>query len=173
VPTLQPKPSRLAKNIAKSVAENLAENDDGLKLSNQLCFATYAAAHAFNRVYKPLLDRLELTYPQFLVLLVLWEQDNLTVSEIGRHLFLDSGTLTPLLKRLEAAGLLRRARDAADERQVRIGLTPKGRDLRARAADARQEVACATGLPAVELDALREQVNRLREALHAHADRSR
>src|SRR5919107_6422216 len=100
------------------------------KLSDELCFATYAAAQAFNRVYKPLLDPLGLTYPQYLVLLVLWEGDNIPVKEIGQRLFLDSGTLTPLLKRLQAAGIVERTRDAEDERQVRITLTQKGRDLR-------------------------------------------
>jgi MarR family transcriptional regulator, organic hydroperoxide resistance regulator len=157
----------------QSKAVRPGQNEEGLRLSNQLCFATYSAAHAFNKVYKPLLDRLGLTYPQFLVLLVLWEQDRLTVTEIGRHLFLDSGTLTPLLKRLETAGLLRRTRDPVDERQVRVSLTAKARDLKARAADARHEVACATGLPPAEIDALKEQIERLREALHAHADQVR
>src|ERR1700747_3065925 len=95
-----------------------------LMLSNQLCFAVYSTAHAFNRVYKPLLDSLGLTYPQYLVMLTLWERDRVTVTAIGEQLFLDSGTLTPLLKRLEAAGLLRRSRDRADERQVLVTLTP-------------------------------------------------
>jgi MarR family transcriptional regulator, organic hydroperoxide resistance regulator len=157
----------------QSKAVRPGQNEEGLRLSNQLCFATYSAAHAFNKVYKPLLDRLGLTYPQFLVLLVLWEQDRLRVTEIGRHLFLDSGTLTPLLKRLETAGLLRRTRDPVDERQVRVSLTAKARDLKARAADARHEVACATGLPPAEIDALKEQIERLREALHAHAEQAR
>jgi len=120
-------------------------------------------------VYKPLLDPLGLTYPQFLVLLVLWEQDNITVKDIGQRLFLDSGTLTPLLKRLQAAEILQRARDAADERQVRVRLTAKGRALKAQAVEARLQVACATGLPPAELDALRQQINRLRQALQAHA----
>jgi len=159
--------------VSRPKRSQSARDDDRLKLSNQLCFATYSAAHAFNKVYKPLLDRLGLTYPQFLVLLVLWEQDNLTVSEIGRHLFLDSGTLTPLLKRLQAAGLLQRTRDASDERQVRVSLTPKARDLKARAADAHREVACATGLLPAELEALKEQIDRLREALHGHSDQLR
>jgi MarR family transcriptional regulator, organic hydroperoxide resistance regulator len=146
-----------------------ATDEDGLKLSSQLCFAAYSTAHAFSRVYKPLLDPLGLTYPQFLVLLVLWEQDNITVKDIGQRLFLDSGTLTPLLKRLQAAEILQRTRDAADERQVRVRLTAKGRALQPRAAEARLEVACATGLPPAELDALRQQINRLRQALQAHA----
>jgi DNA-binding MarR family transcriptional regulator len=83
-----------------------------LQLDNQLCFAVYSTGHAFNRVYKPLLDRLKLTYPQYLAMLVLWEQDNVPVKDIGERLFLDSGTLTPLLKRLEAAGLIKRTRSA-------------------------------------------------------------
>ena len=87
-------------------------NDDMLQLSQQLCFALYATTHAFNRAYRPLLAPLDLTYPQYLVMLVLWEADDLTVKEIGARLQLDSGTLTPLLKRLEAAGLVQRERDA-------------------------------------------------------------
>ena len=97
-----------------------------LLLGNQLCFAVYSTAHAFNRVYKPLLDRLGLTYPQYLVMLVLWERDDIPVKEIGDKLLLDSGTLTPLLKRLEAAGLIKRIRSRQDERQVLISLTPRG-----------------------------------------------
>src|SRR5215469_7056608 len=93
---------------------------DQLRLDNQLCFAIYSAAHAFNRVYKPLLDRLGLTYPQYLAMLVLWERDGVPVKEIGERLFLDSGTLTPLLKRLEAGQLIKRTRSKADERQVLI-----------------------------------------------------
>src|ERR1700742_4704581 len=100
--------------------------DASLLLSNQICFAVYSTAHAFNRVYKPLLDRLKLTYPQYLVMLVLWERDGLSVKEIGERLFLDSGTLTPLLKRMEAAELLKRSRSTEDERQVLIALTQKG-----------------------------------------------
>src|SRR5213595_3505029 len=97
-----------------------------LRLDNQLCFAVYSTAHAFNRVYKPLLDSLGLTYPQYLVMLVLWERDGVPVKEIGDRLFLDSGTLTPLLKRLEAAGLIKRRRSKQDERQVLTALTAEG-----------------------------------------------
>src|SRR5690349_24306244 len=104
-----------------------------LLLGNQLCFAVYSTAHAFNRFYKPMLDRLGLTYPQYLVMLVLWEQDGLSVKEIGERLFLDSGTLTPLLKRMEAAHLLKRARSAEDERQVLVSLTAQGAGLRDKA----------------------------------------
>ncbi|MFN3628424.1 MAG: MarR family winged helix-turn-helix transcriptional regulator, partial [Parvibaculum sp.] len=106
---------------------------DPLHLSQQLCFAVYSTAHAFNHFYKRLLAPLDITYPQYLVMLVLWEGDQLTVKEIGARLQLDSGTLTPLLKRLEGAGLVTRTRDQRDERQVRIGLTATGRALRERA----------------------------------------
>ena len=104
-----------------------------LRLDNQICFAVYSAAHAFNRVYKPLLDRLGLTYPQYLVMLVLWESDGVPVKDIGERLYLDSGTLTPLLKRLEQAGFLRRARSKDDERVVLISLTAQGHALKDKA----------------------------------------
>lgn len=116
------------------------------RLDNQLCFAVYAAAHAFGRAYRNLLGRYELTYPQYLVLLVLWEQDGLSVKEIGNRLFLDSGTLTPLLKRLEASGRVRRARDRVDERQVSIFLTPDGEALRDRLACIPDDAGGLTGL---------------------------
>src|ERR1700751_5827437 len=104
-----------------------------LRLDNQICFAIYSTAHAFNRVYKPLLDRLGLTYPQYLVMLVLWEKDGVSVKDIGERLFLDSGTLTPLLKRLEAAQLIKRTRSKEDERQVLIALTAQGKALKEKA----------------------------------------
>ncbi|WP_298213949.1 MarR family transcriptional regulator [Acidovorax sp.] len=104
-----------------------------LWLDNQVCFALYSASLAMTKLYKPLLDAVGLTYPQYIVMLVLWEQDGLTVSELGERLFLDSGTLTPLLKRLEASGLITRLRDAQDERRVRISLTAPGRALRDQA----------------------------------------
>ncbi|MGT2480129.1 MarR family winged helix-turn-helix transcriptional regulator [Methylobacterium oryzae CBMB20] len=116
------------------------------RLDNQLCFAVYAAAHAFGRAYRNLLGRHELTYPQYLVLLVLWEQDGLSVKEIGNRLFLDSGTLTPLLKRLEASGRVRRARDRVDERQVSIFLTADGESLRDELACLPDEAGGLTGL---------------------------
>ncbi|WP_082524054.1 MarR family winged helix-turn-helix transcriptional regulator [Methylobacterium sp. Leaf399] len=105
---------------------------DAQRLDAQLCFAVYSAAHAFGRAYRALLTRHDLTYPQYLVLMVLWESEGLTVKEIGNRLFLDSGTLTPLLKRMEASGHVRRARDRTDERQVSIFLTAKGRELEGR-----------------------------------------
>jgi MarR family transcriptional regulator, organic hydroperoxide resistance regulator len=102
---------------------------DTLKLDNALCFAIYSANHAITRAYKPLLDPFGLTYPQYLVMIVLWDKDGQTVGNIGDRLFLESSTLTPLLKRLEGAGYVRRERDPRDERQVRISLTGKGKAL--------------------------------------------
>jgi DNA-binding MarR family transcriptional regulator len=141
-------------------------DDEVLRLDRQLCFATYSLAQAFTRVYKPQLDRLGLTYPQYLVMLVLWEEDDQTVKQIGDRLHLDSGTLTPLLKRLEASGAVRRARDPHDERHVRITLTDKGRDMKAKAAEARREVGCATGLSQAGIQALRDELMMLRESLN-------
>ncbi len=111
-------------------------------LSDHLCFAIHAASRAFTAAYKPLLEPLGLTYPQYLVLVVLWEEDGLNVREIGERLQLDSGTLTPLLKRMETMGLVQRRRDTADERQVRIALTPRGRALQAEAAPIRARMLC-------------------------------
>src|SRR5580700_5052823 len=110
-----------------------AAADQALRLDNQICFAVYSTAHAFNRVYKPLLDRLGLTYPQYLVMLALWERDGVPVKDIGERLFLDSGTLTPLLKRLEAAHLIKRTRSREDERQVLVALTSQGQALKEKA----------------------------------------
>jgi len=140
--------------------------DERSRLDEMLCFTVYSTAHAFNRVYKPLLDALGLTYPQYLVMLILWEQDEMTVKEIGEQLHLDSGTLTPLLKRLEAAGIVRRARDAADERQVRISLTPKGQEMRNKANTVAPTVIGACEQSKNELKGLNEQLIQLRDALH-------
>src|SRR3569833_4165753 len=104
-------------------------------VSDLLCFAIYSTGHAFNRVYKPLLDELDLTYPQYLVMVALWAENGQTVGQIGDKLFLESSTLTPLLKRLEALGFLTRKRDPEDERQVRLRLTDKGAGLRKKARD--------------------------------------
>src|SRR5437016_11094549 len=123
--------------------------DLALRLDNQICFAVYSTAHAFNRFYKPLLDRLGLTYPQYLVMMVLWERDGVPVKDIGEKLFLDSGTLTPLLKRMEAADLIKRTRNTEDERQVLIALTPQGHALREKARAVPQAIlarpACSVG----------------------------
>jgi MarR family transcriptional regulator, organic hydroperoxide resistance regulator len=138
-----------------------------LMLGNQLCFAIYSTAHAFNRVYKPLLDRLGLTYPQYLVMLVLWERDGLPVRDIGERLLLDSGTLTPLLKRLEAAELVKRARSTEDERQVLITLTSRGQALREKARAVPQAILAASACSVGELAAMKNQIIGLRDRLNA------
>lgn len=141
--------------------------DTPLLLGNQVCFAVYSTAHAFNRFYKPMLDRLGLTYPQYLVMLVLWEQDGLPVKEIGERLFLDSGTLTPLLKRLQAAGLVKRTRSTADERQVIVALTAQGEALKEKARSLPLSILDASQCSVAELSALKKQVESLRDRLNA------
>ena len=138
-----------------------------LMLGDQLCFAVYSTAHAFNRFYKPLLERLGLTYPQYLVMLVLWERDGLMVSELGERLCLDSGTLTPLLKRLEASGLVARIRDVADERRVHVSLTAAGRRLKTRAASVPACLMAATQCSVEELVELTRQLQSLRDRVKA------
>jgi MarR family transcriptional regulator, organic hydroperoxide resistance regulator len=149
------------KNTSKNASDAL------LQLGNQVCFAIYSTAHAFNRVYKPLLDRLGLTYPQYLVMLVLWEQDGVTVKEIGDRLFLDSGTLTPLLKRLEAAHLVKRTRSTEDERQVLISLTPQGVVLKEKARAVPQAILVASACSVGEISAIRSDLVALRDRLNA------
>lgn len=136
-----------------------------LLLDNQLCFALYSASLAMTKLYKPLLDTLGLTYPQYLVMLALWERDGLTVSELGERLFLDSGTLTPLLKRLEAAGLLVRLRDVQDERRVRITLTGQGRALRDGAQPIPHCVLARAQCTPADIGALTAQLHALRDRL--------
>lgn len=136
-----------------------------LRLDHQLCFALYSSSLAMTRLYKPLLEPLGLTYPQYLVLLALWERDGLAVNELGERLFLDSGTLTPLLKRMEAAGWLQRSRDAADERRVIVTLTPEGRALRRRAQAVPKALAEIAGCTADELISLTERLQQLRTQL--------
>ena len=142
-----------------------------LKLGEFLCFSIYSASHAFNRVYQPLLRELELTYPQFIAMVLLWGQDGQTVGELGERLFLQSNTLTPMLKRLEALGYIRRTRDSADERQVHINLTEAGRKLRLRASDIVRSVRNATGLQDKEVKELIENVDSLRKALESRNPR--
>lgn len=134
-----------------------------------LCFSVYSAGLALNRVYKPLLDRLGLTYPQYLVMVVLWEQDDQTVGSLGRRLMLESSTLTPLLKRLEGAGNLTRTRDGKDERIVRVRLTDRGRTLKSEAADIPACVQAATGLSRPDLERLVADMHRLRQSLEGSA----
>ncbi|WFU24760.1 MarR family transcriptional regulator [Bradyrhizobium sp. CB1717] len=140
---------------------------DPQRLDNQICFAVYSAAHAFNRVYKPLLDRLGLTYPQYLVMLVLWERDDVPVKEIGEKLFLDSGTLTPLLKRLEAAHLVKRTRSREDERQVLIALTSQGHALKEKARSVPQSILAASDCSVSELVTMKDEIVALRDRLNA------
>jgi MarR family transcriptional regulator, organic hydroperoxide resistance regulator len=142
----------------------MSENQN-LKVSRQLCFSVYSTAHAFNRFYKPILEPLGLTYPQYLAMLVLWDQDGLTVKEIGQHLHLDSGTLTPVLKRLQALGYVQRSRDLPDERQVRVTLTERGREIREQAAAGRREVVCALGRTEEQIQVLKRELDQLRDAL--------
>lgn len=136
-----------------------------LALDRQLCFSLYAASLAMTKTYKPLLEPLGLTYPQYLVLLVLWENDGVAVSQLGERLGLDSGTLTPLLKRLESQGLLTRLRDAADERRVLLQLTAAGRALKARAVAVPQAIACASACPLDEIQQLTQRLTALRQQL--------
>lgn len=138
-----------------------------LRLDNQICFAVYSTAHAFNRVYKTLLDRLGLTYPQYLVMLVLWERDDVPVKDIGERLHLDSGTLTPLLKRLEAAELIKRTRNTEDERQVLIALAPQGQALREKARAVPQSILAASACSLSELSAMKNEIVALRDRLNA------
>lgn len=146
----------------------LSRVTDGLVLRRQVCFALYAASRALTDVYRPLLDAVGLTYPQYLVLLVLWERDGAApaVSEIGAELRLDSGTLSPLLKRLEEAGFVRRRRSTRDERRVEVELTDAGRALRDRLADVPARVAVSTGLTEADLVALRDTLTRVTETIH-------
>jgi DNA-binding MarR family transcriptional regulator len=136
-----------------------------LLLDNQLCFALYSTSLAMTKLYKPLLETLGLTYPQYLVMLVLWEQDGMTVSALGERLTLDSGTLTPLLKRMQASGWLTRQRAAEDERRVLVSLTAEGRKLKTKAGAVPACLVQAASCPVPELMALTQQVQALRERL--------
>jgi DNA-binding MarR family transcriptional regulator len=140
---------------------------EALRLNRQVCFAMYSASRAATAAYRPMLEELGLTYPQYLAMLVLWEAEPRSVRELGEELGLDSGTLSPLLKRLEALGLVQRRRSAEDERRVEIFLTDAGAALSAKASGIPQRLADAAGLNAAELDQLRDTLGRLTNALHA------
>jgi len=142
-------------------------SDQALQLDHQLCFALYSASLAMTKLYKPMLDEMGLTYPQYLAMLVLWEHDGVAVSELGERLHLDSGTLTPLLKRLESAELVTRLRDVQDERRVLIRLTAAGRKLKARAARIPGCVLDASQCSVAEAVTLTRQVQALRNRLTA------
>jgi len=139
--------------------------DTSLKLDRQLCYPLYSSSLAMTKAYKTLLKPLNLTYPQYLVMLVLWEADGLTVSRVGERLSLDSGTLTPLLKRLETLGYVQRLRDTGDERRVLLRLTDAGRRLKAKALAVPRGIAKAAGCGLDEAMALAAQLHRLRDQL--------
>jgi len=147
-------------------------DDRWLRLDHQLCFALYSSSLAMTKLYKPLLDPLGLTYPQYLAMLALWESDGITVTQLGERLMLDSGTLTPLLKRLEAAGLVQRLRDSADERRVRVQLTRTGRALKRKAQAVPGTIACAAGCELDELAALTARLKALRSQLTGSTPRA-
>ncbi len=139
------------------------------RLDHQLCFALYSSSLVMTKLYKQALARLGVTYPQYLVLLVLWETDALGVGELGARLYLDSGTLTPLLKRLESAGFVNRTRVVGDERRVVVTLTSAGRALRRKAEGVPMQIACASGYALTELSELTSQLQTLRANVATHA----
>ncbi|MDF3936087.1 MarR family winged helix-turn-helix transcriptional regulator [Pseudomonas citronellolis] len=140
-------------------------NCEALKLDNQLCFALYSTSLQMTKVYKPLLQALGLTYPQYIAMLVLWEQDGITVGEISSRMLTDPGSLTPLLKRLEGEGLITRTRSASDERVVELRLTDKGRDLRQQAESIPACILTASGLDLEQLGELKKELVGLRGSL--------
>jgi DNA-binding MarR family transcriptional regulator len=149
-------------------AKRAPKPDGALRVGEFLCFAVYSASHAFNRVYKPLLDELGVTYPQYLAMVLLWEQDDQTVGSLGEKLFLESSTLTPVLKRLEALGHVKRTRDPLDERQVRVRLTERGRELREKAREIPGCILEASNLEIDELLRLQSEIVALRSALERY-----
>jgi DNA-binding MarR family transcriptional regulator len=172
MPTPQQRPAAGANNRTARVSRTGAVPDrpapaEWLALDRQLCFALYAASLAMTKTYKPLLEPLGLTYPQYLVMLALWEADGIAVSTLGERLTLDSGTLTPLLKRLQAQGLVQRLRDAADERRVLLQLTAAGRALKDRAVAVPQAILNATTCGLDEIAPLVRQLTALRQQLQA------
>ncbi len=136
-----------------------------MRLDDQLCFALYSTAQSIQRLYRPLLDDLDLTYPQYLVLLVLWEEDGLSVTDIGDRLSLNSATLTPLLKRMEGAGLIERHRSESDGRKVTVSLLPKGTKLQAKVSEITTGVTCAAIDAIPDAEALRDMLHQLRHQL--------
>ncbi|MGH4119999.1 MarR family winged helix-turn-helix transcriptional regulator [Clostridium sp.] len=140
-------------------------NDEALKLENQLCFALYACSREITKLYKPILKELDITYTQYISLLVLWEKDNITVKTLGEKLHLDSGTLTPLLKKLECMNLVKRIRDTVDERNVYVTLTSEGLDLKKKALEIPNKILCSTGLSLQSADLIKEDVNSLLNCL--------
>jgi len=161
--------SRLKPTASAALAISPAAAGSNLFLGNQMCFAIYSASLAMTKLYRPMLAALGLTYPQYIVLLALWGRDHVTVSELGAQVALDSGTLTPLLKRMQSQGLLERERSIDDERQVVIKLTRTGRNLKQKAEAIHEQVACATECSSTERKALTRALQKLRLSLLAHA----
>ena len=139
---------------------------ENLKLDNQLCFALYSATHSLTRAYRNALESTGITYTQYLVMLALWENDNLTVKSVAERLDLDSASLTPILKRLEVAGFLTRQRNKSDERVVEIKLTDKGNILQDEVANIQKRVACQTGLPPDEFEQLKHSLHKLVQVMN-------
>lgn len=140
-------------------------NYDNLKLDNQLCFSLYAASREVIKLYKPCLDKFNLTYTQYVAMLVLWEDERSTVKEIGKRLHLDSGTLTPLLKKIEGMGLIKRYRDINDDRVVIVELTEEGKRLREEIICVPKEMECRINLSRNEIEKLKDELNNLLEKL--------
>lgn len=147
-------------------AEN-TQTDNALCLENQVCFSLYSAANAMVRAYRPMLDKLDLTYPQYLVMLVLWQEQGISVKTLGDKLFLDSGTLTPLLKRLESKGLVSRGRSELDERVRVLSLTPAGQALKQEASEVPHLMRCKIGAEIDDLKALKAMCDKALKQLHA------
>ena len=147
------------------MSKHVKRREDTARLGDFLCFAIYTTNLAYSRVYKPVLDALGLTYPQYVTIICLWEEDHQTVKGLSEKLFLEPSTMTPMLKRLEAMGYLRRERDKEDERSVRISLTDAGRQLREKAFDYREITAKAAGLAPDEFRALQNAIVKLRTNL--------
>ncbi len=159
--------SRVKSSSEKS-AKGGSVDESSLFLGNQLCFAIYSTSLAMTKLYRPLLSGLGVTYPQYVVLLALWEQDDVTVSELGYEVALDSGTLTPLLKRLQTQGLIERQRSEIDERQVHIKLTREGVSMKKKADSIHHQIACATECSSAERKSLTRALQKLRVSLLAH-----
>ncbi|MFD9110649.1 MarR family winged helix-turn-helix transcriptional regulator [Streptomyces bottropensis] len=155
-----PTPEGVSSEISGQISE-----EEFLRLDRQICFSLHAASRAFNSVYRVALKDLGITYPQYLVMLVLWERGELPVKKLGEHLRLDSGTLSPLLKRLEAAGIVQRERSARDERSVVVRPTGEGAALRERALAVPRRIVSATTLDLEEIRDLRDRLDRLTTAL--------
>lgn len=151
--------------FGKGTSMNDTEERAALSLDALLCFAIYSAGHAFNQLYRPLLEEIGLTYPQYLAMVALWSKDDQTVKDLGRALFLESNTLTPLIKRLESTGYLTRNRDPVDERQVRVRLTEEGKLLRAEALAIPACVGKATGLSGEDLSRLVREIVATRDTI--------